>query len=247
MSDKLKKIALKLGVVLFWVGVWYIAAILIDSVILLPNPRETVIALFALMRSGEFYLSILFTLIRVIIGLLIGILLGVTLAILSFRFEIIKSFIKPIVSVIRAIPVASFIVLLWVLLDGDMLNILVAVLMVMPIVWQNTIDGFSSVPKELTELLEIYPVSFIRRFKALYMPVLKGYIFPAIVMSVGLAWKAEIASEIIAYTANSIGMYINDAKSVLFDYPQVFAWTLVIIVMSLLLEKITRKLLGGKS
>ena len=76
------------------------------------------------------------------------------------------------------------------------------------------------------------------------MPVISSYIFPAIITSVGLAWKSEIAAEIIAYTKNSIGMHINDAKTFLMT-PTVFAWTAVITIMSILLEIVIRKLLRG--
>ena len=56
-------------------------------------------------------------------------------------------------------------------------------------------------------------------------------------------FKAEIAAEIIAYTENSIGMHVNDAKFYPEMTPTVFAWTAVIIAMSVLLEIVIRKLL----
>jgi NitT/TauT family transport system permease protein len=114
--------------------------------------------------------------------------------------------------------------------------------MVMPIVWQNTLDGFASVPKELIEVADLFDLPFRRRFKVLVFPVLSSYIFPAVITSVGLAWKSEIAAEIIAYTRSSIGMYINDAKSLMMT-PTVFAWTAVIVIMSIALESVTKKAL----
>ena len=62
------------------------------------------------------------------------------------------------------------------------------------------------------------------------------YLIPGIITASGLCWKAEIAAEIIAYTKRSIGQGINDAKYNL-DTPTVFAWTLVIILLSVALEK----------
>ena len=243
-NNILKKSLITLAVLVFWIGVWYISALIIDSRILLPTPIDTLEALFELLSKGEFYLSLLLTLLRVISGLILGIFLGISLAIATYKVPALYTLIKPFISVIRATPVASFIVLLWVLLSGNVLSVVIAVLMVMPIVWQNTFDGFASVPKELKEVLEIYPVSFKRRFKVLYMPILSGYIYPAVIMSVGLAWKSEIAAEIIAYTKNSIGMYINDAKSFALT-PSVFALTAVVIILSLSLEFLTKRMLRG--
>lgn len=241
-SNFVKKSAITLLIALFWIGAWYIAALSVDSVLLLPTPHETLLALVELLGKPEFYKAVLFTFVRVAIGLLLGISAGIILAVLSHKFELLRRILSPAISIIRATPVASFIVLLWVLVRGNILTVLVAFLMVMPIVWQNTLDGFSSIPKELIEVAEVYELSFKRKFNILILPVLSSYIFPAVITSVGLAWKSEIAAEIIAYTKNSIGMYINDAKTFMLT-PAVFAWTAVIVLMSIALELLTRRLL----
>ena len=237
-----KKFGVSVSVLLFWIGVWYLASFLVDSVLLLPTPHDTLFALLELLCTPEFYNAVLSTLLRVALGLFFGIAAGVILAFLSYKFVFLKNVLSPAISVIRATPVASFIVLLWVLLSGNTLTVLVAFLMVMPIIWQNTLDGFSSVPTELIEVADVFEFSFKRRFKVLILPVISNYIFPALITSVGLAWKSEIAAEIIAYTKNSIGMYINDAKTFLMT-PTVFAWTAIIVIMSILLEIAIRALL----
>ena len=112
----------------------------------------------------------------------------------------------------------------------------------MPIIWQNTMDAYSSIDKNLLEVTEIFEFSSKKRFKILIFPTLKKLLYPAIITSAGLAWKAEIAAEIIAYTKKSIGQGINDAKYNM-DTPTVFAWTLLIILFSILLEFGTKKLL----
>ena len=242
-SNLAKRLVTSALIAAFWIIVWYIAAFLVDSILLLPTPHDTLLALLDLICTLEFYKVVLATLLRVALSLFFGISTGVILALLSFRFPILKKVLYPAISAIRAMPVASFIVLLWVLLDGDALTVLVAFLMVMPIIWQNTLDGFSSIPIELIEVADVFEFSFKRRFKVLILPVISSYIFPAIITSVGLAWKSEIAAEIIAYTENSIGMHVNDAKFYPEMTPIVFAWTAVIIAMSVLLEIVIRKLL----
>ena len=242
MKNKLGKITLAIFVALLWISVWYITALLINKPLILPNPYETAIALFELLGKGEFYKVVFFTMLRVLLGLILGIVTGISLALICHKFSAIKLIFSPLISVIRSTPVASYIVLLWVMLDGGLLSIVVAFLMVMPVVWQNTLDGFSSIPKELLEVADVYEISPRRRYEILVMPVLFNYIFPAIITSVGLAWKSEVAAEIIAYTKDSIGMHINDAK-LSWNIPTVFAWTAIIIVMSIFLEALTNRLL----
>ena len=169
-------------------------------------------------------------------------MLGFILAIICKKFSLLEALVTPTVTIIKATPVASFIVLLWVMLSGDALSIFIGFLMVMPIIWQNTMDAYSSIDKNLLEVAEVFEFSATKRFKILVFPTLKKFLYPAIVTSAGLAWKAEIAAEIIAYTKRSIGQGINDAKYNM-DTPTVFAWTLLIILFSILLELGTKKLL----
>jgi NitT/TauT family transport system permease protein len=147
------------------------------------------------------------------------------------------------VKVIKATPVASFIILFWVMFSGDALAIIIALLMVMPIIWQNLIDGYNSIDHELVEVCDAYEVAFFKRLRILVLPALKKYFIPALITASGLAWKSEIAAEIIAYTKNSIGQAINDAKYD-FDMPTVFAWSVVIIALSVLFEFGLKRLLA---
>ena len=221
---------------------WWLGASVVDNSFLFPNVDETVLALVSLVAKPSFYLVVLLTTIRVLLGFLIGYVFGFVLAIICNNFSIIESLVAPIITIIKATPVASFIVLLWVMLSGDALSIFIGFLMVMPIIWQNTMDAYSSIDKNLLEVTEIFEFSAKKRFQLLVLPTLKKFLYPAIITSAGLAWKAEIAAEIIAYTKKSIGQGINDAKYNM-DTPTVFAWTLLIILFSILLEFATKKLL----
>lgn len=226
----------------FWLGVWELLSIFINHRFLLPGIADTLDALVLLLGSRGFYIAVLFSAIRVILGLALGITVGIVLAILCNRFAIVGKIILPFVTVIKSTPVASFIVVLWVLMSGDALSIFIGFLMVTPIIMQNLLDGFEAIDPRLSEVADVFNFSPRRRFLILTFPTLKKYLVPAIITSVGLAWKAEIAAEIIAYTKRSIGQGINDAKYNL-DTPTVFAWTLVIILFSIILEKCTKKLL----
>jgi NitT/TauT family transport system permease protein len=103
-------------------------------------------------------------------------------------------------------------------------------------------DGYNSISRELIEVSEIFEFSYMKKAKLLVFPALLKYFIPALITSTGLAWKSEIAAEIITYTKNSIGASISDGKYFL-DTPLVFAWTLIVVIFSLLLEALTKLLL----
>lgn len=213
---------------------------------LFPDVPATLKALTYLISTDGFYKAVVFSIVRVTAGLFLGCFVGAILAAFCNRFKPFYLLVSPIISVIKATPVASFIVVLWVMLSGDALSIFIGFLMVMPIIWQNLLDGYSAIDKNLIEVATVYGFSYQKRLKLLILPTLKRFFIPAAITATGLAWKAEIAAEIIAYTKNSIGQGINDAKYNM-DTPTVFAWTLIIIVFSIVLENCAKHLLrGGK-
>ena len=243
MKNKTTSFTLKVILPLvFWLAIWQIAAMIVNHKFLFPDIPETLKALFSLLQTKGFYLAVFLSLIRVIVGLILGILAGICLATACNYSKVASALITPMITVIKSTPVASFIVVLWVLMSGDALSVFIGFLMVMPIITQNLLSGFAAIDPQLSEVADIFEFSTAKRFKLLTLPTLKKYLVPAIITATGLAWKAEIAAEIIAYTKRSIGQGINDAKYSL-DTPTVFAWTLVIITFSFILEMCTKKLL----
>ena len=229
-------------VLLFWLSVWELAALIIGNSFLLPDIKSTFSELLLILSNAASYRVMLLTLLRVSVGLFIGIILGIGFGILAHSSNVVYSLLSPFITVIRSTPVASFIIVLWVIFSGDVLSVLIAFLMVMPIIWQSTVDGFNSIDRNLEEVARVFRFGYLKKIKLIVFPALLKFLLPAIVTSVGLAWKAEIAAEIIAYTKNSIGQKINDAKYFM-DTPRVFAWTVVVIIFSILLERITKSII----
>lgn len=243
MKNKIISVARIIVPLLFWITVWQILSMIINHTYFLPSVPDTFSALFMLLRTEKFFKIVFLTMLRVIIGLTLGIVFGILLAFLSHISDIVKDLTTPLMSIIKSTPVATFIIILWVMMDGSSLAVFIAVLMVMPIIWQNMMDGYNSINRELSEVCDVFEFSFTKRMRILILPTLIKYLIPGIITASGLAWKSEIAAEIIAYTKNSIGQHINDAKYN-FDTATVFAWTLIIIVKSIVIEKITRYFLG---
>ena len=63
--------------------------------------------------------------------------------------------------------------------------------------------------------------------------------------AIGLAWKSGVAAEVLCLPKAAIGTQVYYSKIYL-ETPSLFAWTAVVIVLSMLLERIVRRLLGVK-
>lgn len=235
MRSKSKRLALRALSLIFWLLVWEITARLVNIRYIIPSLCDIATSLVNLAATTEFWISILMSLLRIVLGFSAGVILAIMLASLAKVSEIALAIIQPMMTVIRSTPVASFIMVLWLLVGGGSIPVLIAVLMVLPVVWQSAYDGLCSPNLELNEMADVFRFSGIKRLKYIVIPSTLKYVLPSIVNASGLAWKAGIAAEIITYTADSIGREIANAKNYL-EGAQMFAWTIAVVLLSLLIE-----------
>lgn len=235
MNINAQRIAKKTVAFIFWISVWQITAIIVDKGFIIPTVEDTAVALWTLIKTSLFWKSVLFSLLRILAGLALGVALGIALALIANKVKYSDSLIAPAMSVIKSTPVASFILILWFMLGSDSVPIAISVLMVMPVIWQNLTDGFEAIDKDLDEVCSVFRLSYAKRLKILVLPTLMRFFLPGLITSCGLAWKAGVAAEIITYTKNSLGKEILDAKNY-FESERMFALTIVVIVLSMLIE-----------
>jgi len=219
----------------FWIGVWYLVAYKFNKPLLLPYPHAVAKRLWELIRTAEFYQITFNSLKNVLTGMIVGILGGTVLACITSCVSILRETVLPIMTVIKATPVASFIILVLILIGAERVPSFITVLIVLPVIWTALDVGFSEIDPQLREVTVTYRFSFLKRLKLLILPSLKPHFVSALRSSLGLAWKAGIAAEIIAMPLNSIGTEIGEAKLYI-DYHSMFAWTLTVIVLSLVIE-----------
>jgi NitT/TauT family transport system permease protein len=228
--------------IVFILSIWEVSALIINDEFFLPDVLATTESLFKILFSGTFFKVFFTALYRVGSGLILGIFLGILFATLCHKFDFLSAIFSPLISIMKATPVACIIVLLWIRMSYTEIAVFVVVLMILPIVWQNVYDGYKSIDKNLIEVSNVFELSKLQRFKILIMPSILSYLLPAIITSVGLAWKAEIAAEIM--TNSNIGRLIYDYKTVSYDTASIFAWTVIIVSLSIIFEKVTKYFLG---
>ena len=244
MKNKAKKLLVPLSVLAFWVAVWELLAVIIDLEFVLPRVETTLEALLGLLITGDFYLLVLSSLVRIFSSFIIGVLLAMALALLAIRFPVFKALLSPLISISKSTPVAVLIMILWLMIGGAKVPGAVAILMVVPVIWQNMLDGYGAIDKQLEEVCEIYDFGYFKRLKILVLPTLLRFLFPGIITASGLAWKAGIAAEVICMTAKSVGKEIYDAKSIL-DGPKTFAYTIVVLILSVAVERLIKLIVEG--
>lgn len=228
--------------VLFWILVWEILARIVQSNILLASPVVTVKALFGLVGTKAFWLSIASSFGRIIGGFLLALIAGMVLAWTSYRAELVRTLLEPLIKIIKATPVASFVivVLLWV--SSSKLSVVISFLIVFPVVYTNLLQGLSETDAKLLEMAQMFRFGFAKRLRYIYLPAIRPYLLSAVSLGLGMCWKAGVAAEVIGLPQPSIGRNLYNAKLYL-ETPELFAWTIVIVVLSAGFEKLVTWLL----
>lgn len=220
----------------FWVAVWHFSAIKIGKSILLPSPAETAEVFVSLVKTREFWTTALNSLRSIFSGALAGVLLGVCIALLSYITPFFRYLFAPLLSLVKATPVASFIILALVWIGKEKIPFAIALMMATPIVSSNVYEGLCGIDKELREVAKLYNFGFAKTWKMLYRHSLLPYFVSAVRSALSLAWKAGIAAEVLCTPLNSIGLMLYESK-IYFEFPTLFAWTLTVILLSFILEK----------
>ena len=235
----------KLAAVVMWIAVWQALSLIINEEVLLPSPVLVAERLLVLVRTAAFWRNIAASLLRVLIGLLTGTFLGTLFAVVSKRFLWIRGFLAPLLRLSRTVPVVSFIILAIVWFPRNVLPVFVSAVMVLPVIWQNMEEGISKIDVRYYEAAQVYCVPFARRFWMLYIPSVKPFFISALITASGFAWKAGIAAEVLYEPAVSIGRGLSEAKNYL-NTGDLFAWTVVIVLVGWLMEKLICFLLQVK-
>lgn len=222
-------------IILFWVGIWVIAAKVVNQPLLLPSPGSVAMRIIALIALPNFWKITALSLLRITVGILSAVVLGVVFAVITGRSELLQDLFSPILTIIKVTPVASFIILVLVWIGRDYVPSVIAALMVLPVVWHNVRAGLKNVNPELIEMVEIYHVPRHTRFLRLTLPSVMPYFLSAIQTSIGIGWKAGIAAEVLTVPARSIGKMIYESKLYL-ETTDLFAWTVVVVLISLFIE-----------
>lgn len=234
--------------VLFWLGVWQLAAAAVGQELLLPGPAAVGRRLLELAAGAVFWQTALASLLRIFGGLLLGVALGALLAGLTAWVPLLDWVLTPAVKVVRATPVASFILLVYLWVERGRVPGLISALMVLPVVWGNVTRGIAETDPQLLELARAYGFGRGRTLRRIYIPSVLPYFASGCRTALGLAWKAGVAAEVLCVPKLAIGTQVYFSKIYL-ETPSLFAWTIVVVALSFLLERVIggllRRLEGG--
>ena len=221
----------RLGIALFWLILWQVLAALVHNPVLLVGPWETLLALVRMLPTGDFWQALGGSLLHILGGFLLGGVLGFLLAFLSYLRPFFRDLLAPVIGAMKAVPVVSFVVLVLIWAGNRGLSLYVTAVVVLPILYLNTLEGLLGTDRKLLELAETYQMSFPARLRGIWLPQLRPHLLGAVELAVGMAWKSGVAAEVIGQPLGSLGNTLYRSKIYL-ETDEVLAISAVTAILS---------------
>ena len=234
-----------LPALVFWTAVWYLAALRFDNPLLLPTPAQVLRCLGGMVMTASFWKITIISICRILLGVAAAVVLGTVLAVLTERSRLLNMLVSPAMTAMQATPVASFTILVLIWLERDYVPVLICGMMGLPLVWNSVSGGIRTTDVQLLEMAKVYRLTGFQTVRRIYVPFVMPFFRMACCSALGLGWKAGIAAEVLTVPRSSIGRMISESKLYLMT-EDLFAWTLVVIVLSLLLQMLVQRLLRGR-
>ncbi|MDI9540098.1 MAG: ABC transporter permease [Bacillota bacterium] len=244
----MKKKLNSISIIIFWLILWEITASVINKPYIFASFTDTLAMLFSLLSTKVFWISIFKTVIFTIFGFLSAFIFGLFFAIFSYKISFFKSFINPVLFILKSVPVASIIVIILLWFGSKYLSIYISFIVVFPQFYYAILSGLQNVNKEILEVAEIFRFSFHKKVLYIYRLSITPFLKNSISTACSLAFKSSVTAEIIGNTINTIGEQIYYSKIYL-NSASLFSYSFVLIIIAYSFEKIIIQLinkLGGK-
>ena len=229
-------------IILFWLVLWEVADRVIDNRIILSGPTHILEALFYQVQQSDFWITCIASFARIAVGFILSFVAGFLLALVCHRFSIVRDFLEPIIVMLKTVPMISFVIMLLIWVGNQALTIYLSFLIVLPIIYTNTLQGLENADPLLLEMAKVYHLAPWKKFMFIYRPAFMPFVLSSSKLALGMSWKSGIMAEVIGTPKPSIGREMYAAKTYL-KTADLFAWTVVVVILSVVFEKVFMYLL----
>lgn len=218
------------------IALWKILSALVGKEILVPSPEATLREIIRITTSERFLLAAFNTTKRAVIGFVLALISGVILGLLAGTSKPVYYLLRPLVTMIRALPTMAIILLALIWLQSEKSPILVGFVVIFPVLYENVVQGIRNVDRRLIEMMDIYEVDRFTRLKDLYFPSISSYLKSGMSAAMGLNLKIIIAAEVLSQPRVSMGTSFQ-IERVNLNTPGVFAWSIITVVLAAILDR----------
>lgn len=219
--------------ILFLAG-WWLASQHLPAFVL-PGPATTWQALVALWQGDTLLHDVRVTFGRVFSGFVLAALVGTVAGLALGASARVARFFEPLLAVFNTVSSAIWAIfaIIWFGIS-DATTIFVVFMTAMPLILTNVWQGAQNVEAQYVELARSFRMSRWQTLRKIYLPSILPYFFSGARLAFGFGWRVSLVAETLG-SSDGIGYRLRQAGD-LVQTSQVFAWTLLLVSMMLLLE-----------
>ena len=230
-----KKVYFSLGILIIFI-VWIIGEAIIDNNYVVPTISDTFKSLIDLFSKGHTYKVLGYTLLRLITSISVCFILGMLLAVLAYNFERFKWLVKPIITLLKTLPIAVVIILLLIILNKELAPFYIVGVVVLPVVYEAILIGLENINKDVLDEVKLSTGITPKVICNVHLPIIFPSILTAAIQSVGLGLKVLVMAEYISQPNYSIGNEFVYYKDIAMDMEYLYAWSIILILFVLSVE-----------
>ncbi len=240
----MKKLVKNLVIILIWLGIWQLISMFTGLELLLASPVAVLKAFCRLLKTKSFYIIILTSTYRILLGFMIGTCAGIITGCISGKSDMFSSFIKPVIQLMKSLPIAVFIILLLMWFGSKWISTIISAIIVIPLIHFAVMDGIKSTPVKFLEMAQVYRVTGLRKIRYIYFSNIYSRFYSQCKTTVGMCFKAGVSAEVIGLASGTIGSQLYYSKLYLTS-DELMCWGISVMLVSFLCEKLVLLLLGN--
>lgn len=206
----LKSSAVAAAVIIIWAAVSKAG---VFSAFVFPSPLKVFETFVAMVKTGEVFKNLFYSVLRVAVGFTISFVLAFLLGIPAALCKKADPYYRPVLEFLRAVPPMSLIplLILWFGI-GEVPKITVIVLTSFFPIFMNTEAGLRGCDKNLLEVGQTLNMKKAEIFFKIRLPAALPDILVGMQIGLGYSWRAIVGAEMIA-AASGLGYMILDAQA----------------------------------
>jgi ABC-type nitrate/sulfonate/bicarbonate transport system permease component len=216
------------------IALWWLASLRMPTFVL-PGPLKVAHTLSTLVRTDTFAGDLGITLYRVLAGFMLAAAVGAPLGILLGASPRAARFLEPLLSIVNTVSSAIWAVfaIIWFGIS-DATTVFVVFMTAMPLILTSVWRGALTVERQHVELARSFRMSTAQIMRKIYLPTILPHFFSGARLAFGFGWRVSLVAETIG-SSNGVGYRLRQAAD-LVQTDQVFAWTLALVALMLLIE-----------
>lgn len=215
--------------------IWFVFSSLTNEEMIMPSIATTVNTLFELLGKITTYSIIMNSVGGMFLIIIIAFLIVLILIVFSYRFKLFKSFITPLMSLFKVLPVPAIIIFLLVHFNNTIAPYILTSMVIIPLLYEGLYGSIMSIEPEVIDDVKTYTNINIHVILNLIIPTARIGVITSLLQSFGVGLKVKIMTEFISNSPKTIGYQLNIARSVL-NMNYVFAWTIILVIIVVMID-----------